>query len=769
VPAIGSRIGAFRLVAPVGTGGMSAVFLAERDDGAFRQRVAIKLISAPLTHPATIRRFRAERQILASLRHPHIVTLLDGGVTPDGQAFLVMEYVDGAPISTYCRERALPLEARLRLFRLVCSAVHYAHRHFVVHRDLKPANILVTSEGEPKVLDFGVAKLLDEGNAPAAATVTAPGAGPLTPNYASPEQLRGLPVTTSSDVYALGVLLYELVTGVRPYETAAKPLDEVLRLVADAEAPRPSSRTDGAAGVPYDVRRALKGDVDAIVSCAMRKEPDRRYASVDELGADIDRFLGGKPVQAREPSLGYVVRKLAAAHRTVFVGAGVAIALIIAALVAALWQGRIAMAQRQQAERRFNEVRELANTLIFRIHDEVEPLAGSTPVRRTIVAEALKYLERLAPDARGDPGLQLELSRAYVQIGKVQGAPGAANLGDRENAVASFEKARQLIRERAVGQDAAPDVAAHYVEASRHLSATLRLMAGRRGDALTIAREAVSLAEQLAARRPGEDRVRAMLASAYFHAAIAESGPAALEHWKKAGAVYGSLLADKPDDRTRQRNVALVEKYLADYYTTASELPLALEHHRRALALDERRLAAEPGARLAMFDVAIDLSNVALIVYKLGNLREAAAYYERSLALRKALAAGDPQDTLAQSRVAYVEKQLSLVYRELGDLPRAFELANAALAIYESRKGAADLVWRTEHALMLEALGNMESDRGRRREACAGFARAWSVLRELSDSDVRAVLAPGVDARRRVARSAAACGVAVELPPSTSQ
>jgi serine/threonine protein kinase len=214
--AIGGHIGPFRLVQTVGTGGMATVFLAERDDGAFSQRVAIKLIAAPLTHPGTVRRFRAERQILASLRHPHIITLLDGGVTPDGQAYLVMEYVDGAPITAYCRQHALPLDARLRLFRQVCSAVHYAHRHFVVHRDLKPANILVTAEGVPKVLDFGVAKLLDDGTAPAAATVTAPGGGPLTPNYASPEQLRGLPVTTSSDVYALGVLLYELTSGVRP-------------------------------------------------------------------------------------------------------------------------------------------------------------------------------------------------------------------------------------------------------------------------------------------------------------------------------------------------------------------------------------------------------------------------------------------------------------------------------------------------------------------------------------------------------------------------
>ena len=215
-PGIGSAIGPFRLVAKIGAGGMGTIYLAERADGGFAQRVAVKIIATPVSHAGAARRFRAERQILASLRHPHIVSLMDGGVTADGHAYLVMEYVDGVPIATYCAERALSLADRLRLFRNVCAAVHYAHRHGVVHRDLKPANILVTSDGAPKVLDFGVAKMLDE-SLPGGGTATSIGIGPLTPNYASPEQLRGVTLTTSSDVYALGVLLYELAAGVRPY------------------------------------------------------------------------------------------------------------------------------------------------------------------------------------------------------------------------------------------------------------------------------------------------------------------------------------------------------------------------------------------------------------------------------------------------------------------------------------------------------------------------------------------------------------------------
>jgi tetratricopeptide (TPR) repeat protein len=259
-----------------------------------------------------------------------------------------------------------------------------------------------------------------------------------------------------------------------------------------------------------------------------------------------------------------------------------------------------------------------------------------------------------------------------------------------------------------------------------------------------------------------------MLASANFHAAIAEDGPAALEHWTKAGAAYGALLADRPDDHKRQRNVALVEKYLATYYLDTSELPRALEHQRRALALDEKRLTADPDTRLTKFDVAIDLSNAALIAYTMGNVRESADYYERSLALRVELAESDPQNDLARSRVAYAQKQLALVYRELGNLPRAYELTQAALAIHESRRSRGDLAWRADYALTLQAHGLIEEDRGRRTDACAAFARAWTILEALTDADLGAVVDTTKNLRQQVGERAAACGVAVRPSPRPS-
>ena len=340
--ACGRTVGRFRLLDKIGEGGMGVVYRGERADGEFVERVAIKLLPIPFQSEDAFRRFRMERQILASLNHPDIVALIDSGVSDVGQAFLAMTYVEGAPITEYCARRALPLQARLRLFQRICAAVQYAHQNGVVHRDLKPANILVTAEGNPKVLDFGVAKLLDRaGQAIDAKETTA--LRPFTPNYASPEQLRGLAVTAACDVYALGVLLYEMLSGSRPYDVSATPLDEMLATVVEREPPRPSSAVTSAR-LPYEPRR-LKGDIDAIVRQAMCKDARRRYASPQEFSEDISRHLAGEPVLAREPSIFYVMSTLARRHRPVFS----ALAISVAALAVSVWQTRIVVAERNHA------------------------------------------------------------------------------------------------------------------------------------------------------------------------------------------------------------------------------------------------------------------------------------------------------------------------------------------------------------------------------------------------------------------------------------
>ena len=752
-PGVGSTIGPFQLVANIGAGGMGTIYLAERADGGFAQRVAVKIIATPVSHAGAARRFRAERQILASLRHPHIVSLMDGGVTPDGHAYLVMEYVDGVPIATYCAERALSLADRLQLFRNVCAAVHYAHRHGVVHRDLKPANILVAPDGAPKVLDFGVAKMLDE-SLPGGGTATSIGIGPLTPNYASPEQLRGVTLTTSSDVYALGVLLYELTAGVRPYETDGKSLDEMLRIVIDVEHPRPSSRTDGLdRPLPYDRRRALKGDLDAIVQRAMAKQPEDRYGSADELSEDVGRFIAGAPVVAREPSFGYVMRKLAGRHKAAFVSSGVALVLIVGALIVALWQAQVATAERRRAEQRFGEVRQLANALIFEIHDAVSPLAGSTPVRRTIVEKALGYLERLAGEAQGDSGLQIELARAYIRIGRVQGSPGMANLGDREGAIQSFRKAQALIEPLAQSPDPTLESVEQYVEATRRLSGALAPSAEHRDEAEREARKALAMADAYHRQRPADVKARNLVASSSFSVAGVAPSSAQIFEWQRTGALYNALLADDPDNPENQRNAALVDKYLGAQYQHRGDRIQALHHYQRALALDEKRLAHAPSVRATQLDVAISLTNVAGILWAQRS-PGAVALFERSLSLRRALADSDPQDVYARSRVAFTHEQLARLFLQQRMLPRALEHSRRAVDLNESLDGDRSMTFDLGQALL--TLGAIQKEVGNRAEACAAYGRSFAYFKEVPPERLAA---RGVHSIQDIATRAARCGI----------
>ncbi|MDQ3753746.1 MAG: serine/threonine protein kinase, partial [Acidobacteriota bacterium] len=376
--AVGRRFGAYTVIREIGRGGMGAVYLAERADDEYQKQVAIKIVKRGMDTDFVLRRFRQERQILAQLDHPHIARLLEGGTTDDGLPYFVMEYVEGTPINDYADAHKLSTLERLALFRTVCSAVSYAHRNLVVHRDLKPSNILVTSDGVPKLLDFGIAKLLDTN----AATHTMTALVAMTPEYASPEQVRGQPVTTSSDVYSLGVVLYELLSGHRPFRLANRRPDEIARVVCEEEPERPSTallrmeeitNADGAARMsitpervserreessPEHLRRQLTGDLDNIVLMAIRKEPERRYSSVGQLSEDIRRHLEGLPVIARKDTFKYRAEKFIRRNKgSVAAAALVVLSLIMGVAVAlneahrATVQARIAAEQCDAAER----------------------------------------------------------------------------------------------------------------------------------------------------------------------------------------------------------------------------------------------------------------------------------------------------------------------------------------------------------------------------------------------------------------------------------
>jgi serine/threonine protein kinase len=723
---VSSLVGPYRLIEKIGQGGMGDVYVAERADGLFAHRVAIKVIRASMRDREVARRFSAERQILASLQHANIVTLLDGGVTPQGEAYLVMEHVAGVPITSFVKTQARDLDARLRLMRQVCDAVQYAHQRGIVHRDLKPANILVTAEGVAKVLDFGVAKLL-ESSSGEDGTLTRAFPGPLTPNYASPEQLRGSTITTASDVYALGVLTYEAVTGVRPYDTTGKTIEEVLELVLDTDPTRPSATRSP--GRPEDVqqdaanRRRLRGDLDAIVLKAMAKEPEQRYGSAGELSDDIDRFLQGQPVVAREPSVGYMLRRLAGRNRAAVAIAGASAIAILGALGVALWQRQMAVRAQARAEQRFSEVRQLANTLIFKIHDAVTPLAGSTPVRRTIVDEALAYLERIEAESDGDESLQLELSAAYRQIGSILGDPGRPNLGDRDGALRQYERARALVLPLATRPNPDRQATVSLVNTVL-LTVPVRRQRDDRAGATASAREAVEHAQRLADRFPEDSEARTLVARAAFSLAGTVRGEESLPYWKRTVELFDALLAERPDDPTRQRNVALAEKYLGGVYDHLERDDEAHPHYARALALDEQRYAAAPDNRVVQFDLAIDLANVAVILER-QKPDEAYALYERSLALRQALSESDPNDVLAHGRVGYVQMKLAWAALNGKRVAQALDHARRAVAIQDAVIAKTkDGTTARELGSSLFVLARAEGASGNRAAACSAYRRS---------------------------------------------
>ncbi|MFZ5443361.1 MAG: serine/threonine-protein kinase [Myxococcota bacterium] len=399
--AAGDRIGAWELEALLGHGGMGEVWLASRADGAYRQRAALKLIRPRFDDGALARRFVAERQILATLTHPHIARLLDGGTTPEGAPWFAMEYVEGEPLDAWCRARPLTLRARVELFLRVCDAVSEAHRHLVVHRDLKPANVLVTRDGTPRLLDFGIARLLTGD----AGTLTHTDGVALTPAWASPEQIRGEPVTTASDVFSLGVILFELLTTRRPWGEASTP-EATLRAVLDDEPPP----------------TGLEVDVDAVVRKALEKDVARRYPSVEAFAHDLSRWLAGHPVSARAPSVSQRVWKAVARNRALTaLGAAVFLSLT-GGLVATSWQARI-------AQQRLEAVRALANTLIFEVHDAVLYVPGATEARTIITRKAVAYLDEVARDTR-DPALRREVAAGYQKVAEALNYSSAANLGD---------------------------------------------------------------------------------------------------------------------------------------------------------------------------------------------------------------------------------------------------------------------------------------------------------------------------------------------------
>ena len=506
-PLIRRRIGPYELVREIGQGGMGAVFLALRADDEYRKQVAIKLVRPGMDTEAIVNRFRYERQILASLDHPSIARLLDGGTSETGLPYFVMEYVDGQPLNEYCAAQKLTIAERLRLFQKVCSAVQYAHQNLVVHRDLKPGNILVTREGVPKLLDFGIAKVLHQSSASQLSTMTASGVRPMTPDYASPEQVRGEQITTATDIYSLGVVLYELLTNTRPHRFKTFTTREIERVICEEEPLRPSTavrdktipdrKLERKSNPQPGIRntKLLRGDLDNIVLMALRKEPERRYSSVEQFARDLQRHLDGLPVSARSDTFSYRATKFAGRHR---IGVGLAAAFVLLILgfaaYATVQASRIAR-ERDRAEKVSAFTREL-----FKSNDPSRAQGKSITAREILDQSAPKIERELEnqPDVQAD--LLDTIGQVYQSLGLYDNAlpllQKALETRRRVFGNESNEVAEGLLHLASVQQDKA-DYAGTQRSLDESLSIRRKLHGARSAQVVMALRQMVSLKSQV--------------------------------------------------------------------------------------------------------------------------------------------------------------------------------------------------------------------------------------------------------------------------------
>jgi serine/threonine protein kinase len=521
----GQTLGPYTLVSQIGQGGMGSVWLARRSDGRFERQAAVKFVSIALAGRATEERFKREGSILGRLTHPHIAELLDAGISSDGQPYLILEYVDGTAIDQYCDQHQLHVEARVHLFLDVLAAVAHAHANLIVHRDIKPSNVLVTTGGEVKLLDFGIAKLLEgEGKTGVATLLTHEGGSALTPQYAAPEQLTNQPVTTATDVYALGVLLYLLLTGQHPAGPGSYSPAELVKAIVETKPVRASDATASASGKTVAEKRAttseklqrqLRGDLDTIVGKALKKDPQERYASVTGFADDLQRYLKHEPISARPDTFAYRTTKFLRRNRTVVALTAIALALVIGSLSAGLY---VANRERKVAERRFAQVRQLANKFIA-LDQDIRGLPGSTKVRMQLVTDSLQYLTSLGSEAQADKDLALEIAYAYVRVAHAQGDPTSPNLGQFVEAEASLNNAARFV-DPVLSNDPRNPRALFIATTIAHDRMILAENRGDQAEELKDAASTVSLIERFMSTRPVE--FRDLYSMRYFYVNVAD-------------------------------------------------------------------------------------------------------------------------------------------------------------------------------------------------------------------------------------------------------
>jgi non-specific serine/threonine protein kinase/serine/threonine-protein kinase len=739
----GDRLGVYTIVQKIDEGGMAAVYQGVRDDAEFRKLVAIKILKAGMDTQFILDRFYKEKQILAHLDHPNIAKLLDGGTTPDGRPYFVLEFIAGLPIDVYCKERHLSIDDRLRLIQKVSGAVEYAHQNLIVHRDLKPRNILVMDDGTPKLLDFGIAKILSDER-----ELTMTGVRLMTPEYASPEQIRGESISTMTDVYCLGVILYELLTGGRPFRATTAP--ELASLIVGTEPKRPSTAVRSAehgAPLPCDsahVRRwadRLRGDLDKIVLKAMHADPQRRYRSIGDFSTDIDRYFARQPVQAVGDDLSYRARKFVARHRTgVFATLAVVLSLL-AGLIVVQREAMIARKQHAMSEQRAREIRRLANSLIFDLHDAIQSLPGATPIRATLMDRAANALDSLSSSAPNDAAIQRELAGAYQRLAEVQGAPLQPNLGNTSAALASYRKAQASL-------DRLHAASPSDLDLTRSLATVcweMGMIFSRQGDRRNrdeFGRRALELREIAARARPETLESKRDLAMAYYmrgHMAVEAGNLEAARHARRQSyELWESVLTANPDDARAPYEVALAAKNLAAVEQRFQDLPAATQLLERARELDQRRATASPQDAGAQLDLSFDLSELAELSIRTGDLRGAAERYRQARTIREELLGRDPGNQRLKDRTSYILSREGRVQQRLHRFPEAGRAFQRALIL--RRELAADQTNVHAQFSVAESEGDWGSWQCSAGDAKRGRSELTRALAAIAELDRRKLL-----------------------------
>lgn len=718
---IGAQIKDYLILERVGTGGMGAVYLAERLNSDFKQKVALKIIKRGMDSEAILKRFATERKILSTLKHPNIAQLLDGGISTDGLPFFVMEYVEGQTLIQYCQQNNLSLKSRLKLFQQICAAVENAHRNLIIHRDLKPSNILVTNDGIPKLLDFGVSKLLSDSET----EITLTQNKVFTPEYASPEQILDKNVTTATDIYSLGIILYELLSGHRPYQTKGKSLDEIIKIICDSEVTKPSEATTKFN--PSETQnlnlflpdsKTISGDLDNITLKTIRKEPLERYGTVQQLTEDIERYLNGFPVIARPQTASYRLGKYIKRHKAGVLAAALVLISLIGGISVASWQAVEARREREKAEQRFNDVRNLAKTVMFDLNKAIEDVPGSIAARELLVKKSLEYLDKLALENQQDTSLQMELAEGYDQIANIQGGLVSNHLGNREAALESYQKAL-AIKERLVAIEPSNKIFRQqlgityfniakifYVQANMQesiittqksveileqlfkenpqdsaikysltnafmLKGVLSGLLGKEEESFRITTEALKMSEELV----NEDRSvnnlqtlsNALNNSAGILIDFKKDYDEGLKLYQRSFEILKQLAEKDPNNISHQKDIATFYRRVAYLLYYKEDYQSALKNCRQALEILEKLHSQEPqNEEINRFTTQTERWNSKILI-KLGRGAEVIPKLENSLEKLEKQYAASPTDKFVYFEMGEIKLQLGYAYKALAD------------------------------------------------------------------------------------------------------